>query len=57
MRHYSDYFAVPENYSPIMTREKINETPETWLEFYPHTEFEGFCSTLLAVLETGEKSV
>ena len=57
MKHYSDYFNVAPNYSPVMTREEINKTPETWLDFYPHTEFEDFCATLLAVLETGDKSV
>jgi len=57
MRHYSDYFTVPQDYRPNMTREAINETPERWLDFYPHPEFEDFISTLLAVLESGDKSV
>lgn len=57
MRHYSDYFHVDEKYSPNMTREEINRTPERWLDFCPHFEFEEICKTLLSVLGTGAKSV
>lgn len=57
MRHYSDFFTISEDYSPVMTREEINKTPDRWLDFYPHTEFETICNTLLTVLKTGEKSV
>lgn len=57
MRHYSDFFTVPENYRPVMTREIINEAPDRWLDFYPHTEFEDICKTLLSILNTGAKSV
>ncbi len=57
MRHYSDFFKVDEEYCPVMTREEINKTPERWLDFYPHTEFEDICKTLLSVLGTGAKSV
>ena len=57
MRHYSDFFTVPEDYRPVMTREIINETPDRWLDFYPHTEFEDICKTLLSILGTGAKSV
>lgn len=57
MRHYSDFFTVPEDYRPMMTREEINTTAGRWLEFYPHTEFEDICKTLLSVLGTGAKSV
>ena len=57
MRHYSDYFHVDEKYSPNMTREEINRTPERWLDFCPHAEFEEICKTLLSVLSTGAKSV
>lgn len=47
MRYYSDYFHVDEKYSPNMTREEINRTPERWLDFCPHAEFEEICKTLL----------
>ncbi len=53
MRHYSDFFTVAEDYRPVMTREIINETPERWLDFYPHTEFEDICKTLFSVLVSG----
>jgi hypothetical protein len=57
MRHYSDFFTVPEDYSPVMTREEINKTPDRWLDFYPHTDFVDICKTLLSVLGSGPKSV
>lgn len=57
MRHYFDFFTVAEDYCPVMTREEINKTTDKWLDFYPHTEFEDICKTLLSVLGTGAKSV
>ena len=57
MRHYSDYFKVDDEYRPMMTREEINKSPDRWLDFYPHTDFETICKTLLAVLTSGAKSV
>ena len=57
MRHYSDFFTVAEDYCPVMTREEINKTVDRWLDFYPHTEFEDICKTLLSVLGTGAKSL
>jgi hypothetical protein len=40
-----------------MTSAEINKTPDRWLDFYPHTEFEQICNTLFSVLETGDKSL
>lgn len=57
MSHYSDFFTVAEDYCPVMTHGEINKTAERWLDFYPHTEFEDICKTLLSVLGTGAKSV
>lgn len=57
MRRYSDFFTVAADYCPIMTREEINKTPDRWLDFYPHTDFEDICKTLLSVLDSGPKSV
>ena len=57
MRHYSDFFTVADDYCPVMTAAEINKTPDRWLDFYPHTEFEDICKTLLSVLGTGAKSV
>lgn len=45
-RHYSEYFTVPTNYKANMTREAINETPDTWLDFYPHVKYQEFLETL-----------
>ena len=57
MRHYSDFFTVADDYCPVMTAAEINKTPDKWLDFYPHTEFEDICKTLLSVLGAGTKSV
>ena len=57
MRHYSDYFTVSDDYKANMTREAINETPETWLDFYPHNKFVEFLATLLDGMTSGSKSV
>jgi hypothetical protein len=57
MRHYSDFFKVNDEYRPMMTREEINKSPDRWLDFYPHTDFETICKTLLSVLTSGAKSV
>lgn len=57
MRHYSDYFTVPQDYKANMTREAINETPETWLDFYPHKKFSEFLVTLFDGITSGSKSV
>jgi hypothetical protein len=57
MRHYSEYFTVADDYCPVMTAAEINKTPDRWLDFYPHTEFEDICKTLLSVLGSGAKSV
>lgn len=46
MKHYCDYFTVPANYRAVMTREAIDETPETWLDFYPHTTYIDLLNTL-----------
>jgi hypothetical protein len=57
MRHYSDFFTVADDYCPVMTSAEINKTPARWLDFYPHTEFEDICKTLLSVLSRGDRSV
>lgn len=56
-RHYEDFFIVPENYKANMTREAINETPETWLDFYPHTKYVEFLNTLISAINGGTKSI
>jgi hypothetical protein len=56
-RHYADFFTVPENYKANMTREAINETPETWLDFLPHKQYVEFLNTLIQVVNSGSKSI
>lgn len=45
-RHYDEYFRVPADYRANMTREAINETPDKWLDFYPHVKYLDFLNTL-----------
>lgn len=56
-RHYADFFTVPHDYKANMTREAINETPDTWLDFYPHTKYVDFLTTLISVINGGSKSI
>lgn len=56
-RHYSDYFTVPIGYRANMTREFINETPDKWLDFYPHEKYLRFIDTLMDAIREGSKSV
>lgn len=46
LRHYKDYFSVPVTYRANMTREAINATPETWMDFYPHVTYIELFKTL-----------
>lgn len=46
LKHYKDYFTVPATYRANMTREAINATPETWMDFYPHATFIELLNTL-----------
>ena len=57
MRKYNEYFTVTDDYCPVMTSAEINKTPDRWLDFYPHTEFEDICKTLLSVLVRGDRSL
>ena len=56
-RYYADYFTVPSNYTANMTREIINQTPDTWLDFYPHEKYIEFLKTLIQCVASGTKSV
>jgi hypothetical protein len=56
-RHYSDFFTVPQDYKANMTREAINETPKTWLDFYPHAKYVEFLNTLIQEINGGSKSI
>lgn len=57
IRHYSDYINVPADYKANMTREVINETPDTWLDFYPHIKYVDFLNTLITTINGGSKSI
>lgn len=51
MKNAAGFFTVAEDYCPVMTRERrLIKAPDRWLDFYPHTEFEDICKTLLSVL-------
>ena len=57
MTFYKDYFGIRPDYAPIMTRENIEKSPETWLAFYPHDSFVGILRELLKSLNGGNKTL
>ena len=54
---YNDYLQVQANFHPVMTREAIDATPETWMEFFPHETYLNFLNALLEGVLGGTKSV
>lgn len=57
VKHYSDYFFVPKDYRANMTREALEETPNFWLQFYPHPKYVQFLKTVLSCLDGDNKTV
>ena len=57
MELYKDYFGIRPDYAPIMTRESINKSPETWLAFYPHPSFVEILREILKSLAGGKKTL
>lgn len=57
MEFYKDYFGIRPDYAPIMTRENINKSPETWLAFYPHPSFVEILREVLKSLAGGKKTL
>ena len=51
-RVYKDYFTVPADYTANMTREAIDETPDKWLDFYPHAKYLDFLKTIFDELKS-----
>ena len=43
---YKEFFQPKPDYKPVMTKEGINASPETWLSFYPHQTFVRILETL-----------
>ena len=43
------------DYRATMTLEGINDTPEKWMEFYPHEQYESFLRALMNLVD-GEKA-
>lgn len=56
-KRYADYLQVQANFNPVMTREAIETTPETWMEFFPHETYLNFLNALLEGVLGGVKSV
>ena len=56
-KKYAEYFTVPQNYAANMTREAINVTPDTWMNFYPHETFLDIMNTLLVSMDKESKSL
>lgn len=56
-RHYADFFSVPQDYKANETRDSVNDAPDTWMKFYPHTKYVEFLSTLLEVINGSDKTI
>lgn len=56
-KHYNEYLIPKTTYKPVMTREAIDETPETWLSFYPHPSFVAILRTLVEKFAKGDRSL
>lgn len=56
-KRYNDYLQVQANFHPVMTREAIDATPETWMEFFPHETYLNFLNALIEGVLGGTKSV
>lgn len=54
---YKEFFQPKPDYKPVMTKEGINASPETWLSFYPHQTFVRILETLFQKFESGDRSV
>ena len=54
---YKEFFQPKADYKPVMTKEGINATPDTWLNFYPHQTFVKILETLFQKFENGDRSV
>ena len=54
---YKEFFRPKADYKPVMTKEGINATPDTWLSFYPHQTFVKILETLFQKFENGDRSV
>ncbi len=55
--YYKEFFQPKADYKPVMTKEGINATPDTWLNFYPHLTFVKILETLFQKFECGDRSV
>lgn len=55
--YYKDYFEIKPEHSSVMTRDKINEKPEKWLDFYPHDTFLNIVLNLLTQFDRGNRSL
>lgn len=53
---YREFFQPKADYKPVMTKEGINATPDTWLNFYPHQTFVKILETLFQKFENGDRS-
>ena len=56
-KKYNEYFTIDKNFKPCMSKDGINETPDYWMNFYPHESFVEFFHSVLNSLAGGEKTV
>ncbi len=56
-KFYKEFLQPKPDYKPVMTKDGINASPETWLSFYPHQTFVRILETLFQKFESGDRSV
>ncbi|MDR2761426.1 MAG: hypothetical protein LBB88_02350 [Planctomycetaceae bacterium] len=56
-QNYKSFFTIDETYRPIMRRECLLESPDMWLNFYPHSSFVEFLRTLFKQMDSGKNTV
>lgn len=55
--HYSRYLSIKKTFCPNMTREVIEETPERWMDYYPHESFLELLNKILRTIHNGDKPI
>lgn len=55
--HYSRYLSIKKTFCPNMTREVIEETPERWMDYYPHDSFLELLNKILRTIHDGDKPI
>ena len=56
-KKFNEYFTIDQNFKPCMSKAGINETPDYWMNFYPHESFVNFLQMVINSLSGDEQTV